>query len=61
MIHKIALAAIFIQVAITAALAAQVVITDQMAVDRRPSDAVASVPVPAKHPIHRVLILSPAD
>ena len=61
MIHKIALAAIFVQAAITAALATQIMLHDQGA-ERSPTDPLnltAPGPVVEKQPIHTLLVLTP--
>jgi hypothetical protein len=64
MVHRIALAAIFFQAAITAALATQIMLHDQAVDARSPTDPLnltAPVPVVDRQPIHTILVLNPND
>ena len=62
MVHKIALAAIFIQVAITAALATQLVLHNQAAGADPASNAIAApVAAVAPEPAHTIMALSPYE
>ncbi len=63
MVHRIVLAAILFQAAVTAALATQIMLRDQVAARSKsnPTNLTAPVPVVDKRLMHTILVLNPND